>query len=619
MRRNSDFKLNKWALLAIIVLAGSGCANLRGGDAEAGSIRPVEKTVHSVEESEAQYMLGKYYLGQNRTGLALSAFTQAVRRNPLNAEARNARAIALVKVGDFQAAITELETAVATSPNQAHLLNNLAYAYMLNGSLILAAENLQLSLQIEPGNPRARENWRELSAKASSNPRLAGQLVGKLPPMPAPETVSDKVPDTEPQVAPQSANPIDPPAPALVSAAVLNLDFALGLTPTPVFESPFIAPLAVDIREIGSPNDAAILLAEIASELNPVAPLALDVRALSTRDSRTSLLAKTDDYSPAAPLAVEVTYLPAPSENSPLLASIDQNLPIEPLAVEVLAQEPALHQHRERKTLASVYQPPYAIPGNIAMAVDVRDLSTRDNATLIAATSGYGFGLESVQFTQAMATDVLTRVAPADDLLTQTSIYDTPGMAPMAMDVRDMSSLPEQLALADTAIGSPIAQPVILTSELAALTAGSIALHKRERAPYVPGLALATGKSVFPHEDSDMTFDLSTVLVEVSNGNGVDRMAEVLGQALTRQKVRVWRITNAEQFDHKVTRIFYVDGHRNEAMALAAMLPGEAEIMPAKSALTSTQIRIVVGSNIATLQEANRVSAPKLAQLGPTV
>jgi len=184
------------------------------------------------------------------------------------------------------------------------------------------------------------------------------------------------------------------------------------------------------------------------------------------------------------------------------------------------------------------------------------------------------------------------------------------------MDVRDMSKPDEPLA--NALIGSPVQPPVILTRDLEALSAKPATLYERKRAAYVPGLVLATGKSVFPHDSSDASFDLSTVLVEVSNGNGINGMAEALSSALKRQRVRVWRITNAEQFDTEVTQVFYVDGHRNEAMALAAMLPGKAEVEPSTSALINTQIRIVVGHNIRSLEEAEQISTPTSVALSPS-
>lgn len=610
MKLDRQFQLNRWALLAVVVLAGSGCANLGGAGSGDGadSIRPVEKVVHSVEESEAQYMLGKYYLGQNRTGLALAAFTQAVRHNPLNAEARNARAIALVKVGDFDAAITELETAVATSPNQAHLLNNLAYAYMLNGSLILAAENLQLALEIDPSSARARENWRELSEKAAPNPKLASRLASMLPELPEiVEPAQKETSETTPKIDQGSLNVFDPTPPAF--AAVLNVDFGLGLTPAPIFASSLVAPIAVEIQETNTPSESRALFAQ--ADESGIGPLAVDVRYLPSTDLPSGLLASTELVNPIEPLAVEVTHLTLPPQDGNLLALADSMTPIAPLAVEVLTQEPA---RQSMARLASVYQPPYAVPSTLA--VDVRNLSGKDNNLLLAANTDQNLKVGAINFTEPMATDVQTLVKDADGVITLASVYQSPYRMPMAVDVRDLSKPTDFAEEIGAAITTNVLPSVTLTRELEQLTAAENSLDVISKQPVVKLAGLSNTDSSLPNRLGALSFDLSTVLVDVSNGNGVDDIAEVLGKALNQHKVRIWRIRNADRFDHEVTKVYYVDGHRNEALALARMLPVEAQVLPAPKEPTTTQVRIIVGKDIASLREARDVKQPEASMPG---
>ncbi len=207
-------------VLSMMVVA-SGCASLgASGEPTDSAPKPVVQRAHSVEESQAQYKLGKYYIAQGRLGLALAAFNRAIEFDPGNVEARNARGIALVRLGDIKGAVLELETAVASSPGMPHLLNNLAYAHMLDGALALAADNLERSLRIDPVNAKARENWNELSRRALANPQLAEKMKQfTLEPVPALDEAAT------PSIKPQSSIPNQ----ALRHASVLNVSFGSGI------------------------------------------------------------------------------------------------------------------------------------------------------------------------------------------------------------------------------------------------------------------------------------------------------------------------------------------------------------------------------------------------------
>jgi hypothetical protein len=67
------------------------------------------------------------------------------------------------------------------------------------------------------------------------------------------------------------------------------------------------------------------------------------------------------------------------------------------------------------------------------------------------------------------------------------------------------------------------------------------------------------------------------VRIEVSNGNGVTRMAKTVGAYLKTQGVRVYRLTNADHFGYDQTRITYQKGFYEEALRLRALLPGLSE------------------------------------------
>lgn len=62
--------------------------------------------------------------------------------------------------------------------------------------------------------------------------------------------------------------------------------------------------------------------------------------------------------------------------------------------------------------------------------------------------------------------------------------------------------------------------------------------------------------------------------IEVSNGNGVLRMAGSVGNYLKRQGMRVARLTNADHFRHSRTVIYYRDGYFEAASEIERSLPG---------------------------------------------
>ena len=62
--------------------------------------------------------------------------------------------------------------------------------------------------------------------------------------------------------------------------------------------------------------------------------------------------------------------------------------------------------------------------------------------------------------------------------------------------------------------------------------------------------------------------------VEISNGNGINRMARRVGEFLRKKGINVTWLTNADNFNYQETNIFYRDGYLDSAMYIERMLPG---------------------------------------------
>lgn len=76
----------------------------------------------------------------------------------------------------------------------------------------------------------------------------------------------------------------------------------------------------------------------------------------------------------------------------------------------------------------------------------------------------------------------------------------------------------------------------------------------------------STSRSTFP--------PVGATAIEVSNGNGVRRMAGSVGRYLQRLGMRVARLTNAGHFHHPRTVIYYRDGYFEAASEVERLLPG---------------------------------------------
>ena len=57
--------------------------------------------------------------------------------------------------------------------------------------------------------------------------------------------------------------------------------------------------------------------------------------------------------------------------------------------------------------------------------------------------------------------------------------------------------------------------------------------------------------------------------IEISNGNGVNRMARKVGDYLKTQGHEVRRLTNAKNFNYGKSKVFYQEGHSQEARHIA--------------------------------------------------
>lgn len=87
--------------------------------------------------------------------------------------------------------------------------------------------------------------------------------------------------------------------------------------------------------------------------------------------------------------------------------------------------------------------------------------------------------------------------------------------------------------------------------------------------------------------------------IEVKNGNGVNRMARRVGDYLRNSDFILMYLSNADHFNHKWSKIYYVSGYLSEAYQLAQKLPGLQtleEVTLIKDG--NAEISILIGSDL---------------------
>lgn len=101
-------------------------------------------------------------------------------------------------------------------------------------------------------------------------------------------------------------------------------------------------------------------------------------------------------------------------------------------------------------------------------------------------------------------------------------------------------------------------------------------------------------KEVFEH---DATAGLSELRLEVSNGNGITGFAKRFVAILHSKRLPVQRITNYDSFALAQTLVEYQPGYESVARALMSRARLDAGLVPAKTAHSGWNVRILLGKD----------------------
>jgi hypothetical protein len=89
------------------------------------------------------------------------------------------------------------------------------------------------------------------------------------------------------------------------------------------------------------------------------------------------------------------------------------------------------------------------------------------------------------------------------------------------------------------------------------------------------------------------------IKIEVSNGNGIRRMARNVGYFLSGRNVILMYLSNARHFNYDETRIYYTPGYLMEAYELAQKLPGRQTLEEVPEVRDgNAEISVLIGKDL---------------------
>lgn len=130
-------------------------------------ITPMTKS-SMADNATAMYEMGRYYQGQNRYDLAISAYQKSLAANNNFVEARNGLGVIYAKQGKYRDAIDAFQQAIKQAPNAAYIYSNMGYAYYLQGKYAASVKALEQASLLDPVNQLAVKNLALANAKAGS-------------------------------------------------------------------------------------------------------------------------------------------------------------------------------------------------------------------------------------------------------------------------------------------------------------------------------------------------------------------------------------------------------------------------------------------------------------------
>ncbi len=468
------------------------------------------------------YQRGKHHFNAGHFGLAVGHFQSAVRREPDSVEALNGLAASYDKLGRFDLSARYYERALVANPDSAQTLNNIGYSYLLQERFDLAVAYLRdaQSRDTEDAVVVANRNTAEVSYQEADLRRSAEEARTEV------QLAAPAMTPARPQVAAQSLDSSNPlPASRRVKPWIERTAPKVQTLVT----RPQVALLGA-IEEAGLNPQFAAYRPQLpkVEELLPnhaTAPMTLDSQVSSLLEEPRQEVRPARDRAPTIPVTIPVAGL-KPAVVA--IATLDPLLTFPSVSAEGSGgADDGLDTGRSAESAPIV-----AIVASLDTSRRLSDVAP-------------GQGQPSVATTELIAPEVkLSELDPLDAF--EDDVLEA------------VNGLPQEN------VDQFAPAPGVAEFEVAAL--GAVVLD----APRSDALRIDAQSAV--------AVVGSLPLVEVSNGTGRLHMAARVRDYLAAEGIVVKRLTNAENFKHRETVIFYRSGWRAYAEKLARMLPAVIDI-----------------------------------------
>jgi tetratricopeptide (TPR) repeat protein len=156
------------AMSAVSMMAG--CASTQPAGESGLKMEAVQRVTHGQSSPEAFYRQGRYYHGQARYNLALTAYRQALELQPRHVDALTGMGVVYATLGQYDEALRLFGAAASLDPGSATARNNLGYIHWLRNEHEQALQAYRQALKLDPLNARARDNLRLAMKDAANDP-----------------------------------------------------------------------------------------------------------------------------------------------------------------------------------------------------------------------------------------------------------------------------------------------------------------------------------------------------------------------------------------------------------------------------------------------------------------
>jgi hypothetical protein len=632
----------------------AGCA---GDVASYSNVQPLYRAQGDFTGASnlSYYDMGKRYFAEKRYGLALDAFQSELRYNGKSINALNGIAACYDKLNRYDVAVSYYYKALRLDPESPRILSNLGYSFLLQGRDADAIKVLNLALKKDPDNAFIKQNlvlakshgWNIADNEVAAPDKTAsvqGSGIAEKPrttdsttaavTTPAGGAIATEVAAVE--VKPASETPTriahhgEPPSTLPQANAVspeMGTDVAVSETASVtevatadsrLFPAIDISSQAAEPADVVAEPPQADMVAATTSTDMAVEETAIPSQATEA-SARTTRGVVTEEPRAATPVAVADNGLMPAIDISSEAAEPVEIVAAPPQADVVAAETSADVVVSEPAIVAEVA----AADSGLFPAIDISSEATEPVEIVAAPPQADVVATETSTDVVVREPAIVTEVAAADSGLFPaidiSSQLEEPAEAASKSPRADMVSAE---TTTDVAVRATTGETDVAIADRGLIPASEIISqmesrdvqameqpHKASEVPVQKSPAIATidvdktlaKAHIVKVADSESSVTVQggfEYTIEVSNGNGWNGMAQLLGKHLKSRGERVVRLTNAKAFNYTDTIIYYGSGMREQAEHLASQFPMKVQLAQTSQNRQDIDVRVVLGKDV---------------------